>query len=923
MTYKKKLIEVALPLEAINEASAKEKSIRHGHPSTLHLWWARRPLAACRAVLFASLVDDPSSLPEEFPTEKSQKKERKRLFGIIAKLVKWENINNKDVLDKAKKEILKSTDGNPPPVLDPFCGGGSIPLEAQRLGLEAYGSDLNPVAVIITKALIEIPPKFAGRPPVNPVDGLPDERWQRAAGLAADVRYYGKWMREEAKKRIGHLYPKVKLPKELGGKDANVVAWIWTRTAKCPNPGCGAEMPLASTFWLSKKKNQESWIKPVIDKKERTVVFEVESGGGGPPDPPKVGRGGRFRCLVCDSIAEESYLREKGHAGEIGTRALCAVAKVDRKRVFLPPGEIVSPTIDRPDFTWLKQTISNNPRWFSPPGFGFPTFHDLFTSRQLILLSTFCDLVGEARQKVIADGIDGGLDNEFGGQDDKRETLASYADAVATYLGFGVSRLSDIQNSLCMWENTKTQIRHCFTRQALPMLWDFAEAGAFSDAAGDFATSLGSLCKCIEKFPASPNGYTRQLDARTAIDGMPGAVISTDPPYYDNIGYADLSDFFYVWLRRSLAKMYPQVFSTLLTPKSEELIASPFRHEGDKAKAEEFFEQGLADSFLQIYGKQNQSFPMTLFYAFKQAESKGNGDTVSTGWETMLEGLMASGFAITGTWPMRSELSNRPVARGTNALASSIVLACRPRPDGAPITTRRDFLTELRHDLPTAIGNLQQGNIAPVDLAQAVIGPGMAVFSKYVKVIESDGNPMTVHSALSLINQVKDDVLEEASSDWDAYTRWALDWFKSAGMDESPFGDAETLATARAISVSGVQEAGIIKSRAGKVRLLKRSELQQDWDPAADKRLTVWEVTQYLIRALDTGGEREAASLAAKVGAMGEDARDLAYRLYTICERKKWAQEALAYNSLVVAWPEITRQAGKVPVEGKQTGMEI
>ncbi len=891
---KKKLIEVALPLEAINKESAREKSIRHGHPSTLHLWWARRPLAACRAVLFASLVDDPSSLPEQFPTEADQDKERQRLFRLIEKLVLWENSNNRAVLDEAHTEILKSTGGNPPPIYDPFCGGGSIPLEAQRLGLEAHGSDLNPVAVLITKALIEIPPKFAGQPPVNPAAKAKMSgkgMWTGARGLADDVRYYGEWMRDRAFERIGHLYPKVRLPKEQGGGDANVIAWLWARTVQCPNPACGARMPLVRSFGLSAKEGNEAWVVPLVDHAAKSVRFQIKTGAGALPEGTK--QRGRSRCLICENTISDAALREQATAFGMAPLLMAVVVETKQGRQYLPPEASSEVLQEKPEALWLDQPLPDNPRWFSPPGYGLPNFKDLFTARQLVALTTFSDLVPEARGQAIMDGA-----------------TAERADAIATYLGFGVSRLSDICNANCVWETKKTQVRNCFGRQAIAMVWDYAEPNVFAMGAGDFGISLGSLVKV---FAAMPDGIPGQVNQRDATQGqLEGRwLFSTDPPYYDNIGYADLSDFFYLWLRRTIGPIYPEICSTLLVPKKQELVATPYRFNGSRSKAQQFFEDGFGKAFSKMRPAQHPDFPLTVYYAFKQTESdeagneSGHAPMVSTGWETMLEGLLLQDYQVTATWPMRTELVTALKAK-VGALASCILLACRPRPEHAPITTRKDFLSSLKKELPHALRNLQKGNIAPVDLAQAAIGPGMAVFSRYKKVLETDGSPMRVRTALALINQGLDEVLSELESEFDPDTRWALAWFEQHQFDEGLYGEAEVLATAKALSISHLAETGLLHSRAGKVRLLRREELPEDWDPSTVSRLTVWEVTQHLIRSLDQKGEQETANLKAKIGGMAEIARDLAYRLYTLCERKGWAEEAGYYNSLVVAWPSLS-----------------
>jgi putative DNA methylase len=914
----KKLIEVALPLEAINVASAREKSIRHGHPSTLHLWWARRPLAACRAVLFASLVDDPSSRTDLFPTEAEQDAERQRLFGIIERLVQWENSNNPEVLAEARAEILKSTDGNPPPILDPFCGGGSIPLEAQRLGLEAHGSDLNPVAVLITKALIEIPPKFAGQSPINPEarKGLAHSgAWSGATGLADDVRYYGKWMREEAEKRIGHLYPKAKLPDEMGGGEATVIAWIWARTVKCPNPACGCQMPLVRSFALSTKVCKQAWVEPAVDRTLNTISYTIKTGAGTPREGT-VGRKGAV-CLCCNTPVPLDHIRIEGKAKRIRVQLMALVAEWQRGRIYLPPNseqeEIAASAI--PEWT-PESELPKNPRDFKTPNYGMNTHADLFTNRQLVALSTFSELVGEARSRVRADAFHTLQGNEPGSG---ASLLDAYTDAVATYLGLAVSRLSDACNALCSWSPGGTQSTHLFTRQAIPMRWDFSEANVFAGAAGDFGVSLHNLCKALLSTPALGRGRVQNIDATELSQEKSSPVVSTDPPYYDNIGYADLSDFFYVWLRRALGSVYPALFGTILVPKAQELVATPYRFGGSRDKASAFFEEGLGCVFAGICRFVNTTYPMTVYYAFKQSETEDDGDedtgdtsavTASTGWETFLQGLIDAGFQVTATWPMRTERTARSLAIGTNALASSIVLACRPRLPDALTSTRREFVNALRRELEDALLKMMHGNVAPVDLAQATIGPGMAVYSRYSKVIETDGKPLRVRAALQIINQELDTILAATEGEYDGDTRFCLAWFEQFGLNSGAFGEADVLARAKDTAVQALADTGLLEAKAGKVRLLKRDEYPIDWTPKAGDRTPVWECTQQLVRALfDQGSEGTAARIVAALGSKAEPARDLAYRLYSLCERKGWAQEALAYNSLVIAWPEITKLA--------------
>ena len=1210
---RKKLIEVALPLEAINKESAREKSIRHGHPSTLHLWWARRPLAACRAVLFAQLVDDPESDPAYRHADGSLDEERAglkraQLFNLIEELVKWENSNDPRILHAARAEIARCVasrlieqgklqketiiyagvrgqksgdrtkaeasgdrdsdsclltsvslaEGQPhpkgplsgefrtaweliihghgdlesldnrttrlcppgvvnhflatyaPPVLDPFAGGGSIPLEAQRLGLRAHASDLNPVPVLINKALIEIPPRFAGLPPVNPEDRrqetadsqnrldsdtasclLTPDSWSGAAGLAADVRYYGQWMRDRAEERIGHLYPKVTITKEMAngsagvppassspkgrqdgcaprpdlkpyvGQELTVIAWLWARTVRCQNPACGRRMPMLRSFWLSKKKGKKAWADPILDHDAGTVTFKVRHKG---EPPEETSNRTMARCLFCGDTMKKAELRKTASEHGMQEIPLAVVCEGNRGRVYLDSTYAHVPEVDAPTAPEIDQLITDDKRWFSPPQYGLPSFRDLFTSRQLTALVTFSDLVGEARAKVLADATapapghpfaarshpshpprdentpprdennpprdessalrdeNTALRDENGAPRDENSPLRdenspprhadnpqrhannpqrhanspprhadnperhadtaprhannaqmgenitqkasneavraasngptdeaapqppqpttttttraddprplaqggtgpqAYADAIATYLGMGLSRLSDATSSLVRWKPSMDQAIGTFGRQALPMVWDFAESNPFNHAAGDLETTLGTMIRVLERMHSGKQGNVEQKSAADSQGLQANPIVSTDPPYYDNIGYADLSDFFYVWLRRSLHDVYPDLLSTLLTPKAEEMIASPYRHEGSKAKAAAFFEEGLGSAIEQWRQHGCPDYPTTIFYAFKQAETDTHG-TASTGWETFLDGVINHGFAITGTWPMRTELSNRMVGSGTNALASSVVLACVPREADAPLATRRELLTALQRELPGAMRLLQSGNIAPVDLAQAAIGPGMAVFSRYAKVLESDGEAMTVRTALTLINQTLDEVLAEQEGEFDADTRWAVAWFEQYGVKEGEYGVAETLSKAKNTSVAGLAEAGVVSARGGKVKLVAREDLPGDWDPTTDSRATCWEATQHLIRRLQEEGEQSAAELLARLGGdFGEKARDLAYRLYVVSERKGWAHEALAYNAVVIAWGEIAKLArsatrGESPVQ--------
>ncbi len=900
---KRKLIEVALPLEVINRESAREKSIRHGHPSTLHLWWARRPLAAARAVLFAQLVDDPSARPEEFPTEELQRKERDRLHHLIERLVVWENIRDEKLLREAHEEILKSTNGNPPPILDPFAGGGTIPLEAQRLGLEAHASDLNPVAVLINKALIEIPPKFRDQRPVYP--GLADSEirdWKGAEGLAADVRAYGAWMRDEAEKRIGHLYPKATLP---DGSKATVIAWIWARTVTCPNPACGIEMPLVRSWWLGKKKDKEAYVVPEVvpdptHSSGQRVAFTIGHDLYVAPtkdnDGTVSGRTGAV-CIACDAIANMPYLRAEGKAHRIGAQMMAVVAEGNRQRIYLDPTDehIKAAKVDHLLDT-VVGSLGRDPRAITAPNYGMTEFADLFTNRQLTALTTFSDLVSGARERVLAGG-----------------GTEAYADAVATYLGIGVSRYTNYLSAMGRWrpDAGKEQVGDMFGRQAIPMVWDFAEAYPFSNSAGGWIPAFQFIPKSLEFLPRTGEGEVRQADA--ASRGYSSLLISTDPPYYDNIGYSDLSDFFYVWLRRSLRSIHPGLLATMLVPKAEELVANPYRH-GGKEGAHKFFENGFRDVFAHARETALSDYPIAVWYAFKQSEADADGEA-STGWETLLEGMIQSGWAITATWPSRSELGNRMRSIDSNALASSIVLSLRPRPEGAPTTDRRGFIAALEAELPDALRKLQQGQIAPVDLPQAAIGPGMAVFSRYSAVLEPDGKKMTVRSALARINEILDAVLAEQEGDFDAVSRFAIAWYRQHGYGVGKFGDADNLARARNTSVDVMDREAILTSRAGNVQVIKPADLSWDYDVLKDSHPSNWEVLHHLIRVLESDGIAPAGDFLQKAlsrpdGAVEADLiKELAHLLFRIAEANGWTKDALSFNSLVTSWPEILEVA--------------
>jgi putative DNA methylase len=948
MSYKKKLIEVALPLEAINAASAREKSIRHGHPSTLHLWWARRPLAAARAVIFAQMVDDPSGHPDLFPTEFAQKKERGRLFKIIEELVKWENTTNEEVLQKARDAIWQSwrytcaeNADHPrakelfdrhvlPAFHDPFAGGGALPLEAQRLGLESYASDLNPVAVLINKAMIEIPPRFAGKPPVNPDvkkrADLAGRVWKGAQGLAEDVRYYGQWMRDEAEKRIGHLYPKIEVTAEMVnerpdlkpylGQQLSVIAWLWARTVKSPNPAfANVDVPLASTFMLSTKAGKEAYVEPVIEGGSYRFTVKV-----GKPKNSEASKKGtklaraNFVCLMSGTPISGDYIKTEAMAGRMGSRMIAIAVDGGRGRFYIAPTTEQEEATRHAQPNWVPDIeISGTTQYLGIKPYGMEQFAELFTARQLVALATFSDLVSEARKKVSLDAQKAGLSVDGKQLDEGGNNANAYADAVSVYLACACDYAANYWSSLAT--PADGFIRGTYAMQALQMSWDYAEAPPFGSTSGNWLAGIEWIAKAMSSLPARPRGQVIQSNAATQ-DISASKIVSTDPPYYDNVPYADLSDYFYVWLRRTLRATFPSLFATLAVPKAEELVAFAYRHRNGKLGAEAFFLNGMTDAMRRLSERSHPAFPVTIYYAFKQSESNDNEGTTNTGWDTFLAAIIEAGFAITGTWPMRTEREARNRSIDSNALASSIVLVCRPRSANAPTATRRDFHNALKTELPAALAYLQASNIAPVDLAQAAIGPGMAVYTRYGKVLNAEGQAVSVRAALAMINAEVEDFLSGQDSDFDADTRWAITWFDQRGFATGPAGEAILLSTAKGTALNGLEQAGIVESGRGEVRLLKPSELPADWDPTTDTRLTVWEMVHHLVRVLEAGGESAAAALVAKVGSQAEITRELCYRLYTLCEKKKRANDAMAYNGLVQSWPEIVRLAREVPRAG-------
>lgn len=904
---KKKLIEVSLPLEAINAAAEHEKSVpRRGHPSTMHLYWAPRPLAAARAVLFAQLVDDPSSRPGEFPTVESQDSERKRLHRILEDLAQWENTQNSDLIERARMEIARSNEGVPLTFLDPFAGGGAIPLEAQRLGLVAAASDLNPVAVLKNKGLIEIPPRFGEREPVHPSAERRTTRWERSAGLAEDVRRYGEWMSSEARKRIGHLYPPVVTAE---GTEHTVVGWIWARTVANPNPANPMHVPLARTWWLSKKRGREAYIVPRV--RGGNVVFDIARDNRGPETDGSVGRDKGGAVSVADGTPLTwEYIRAEASAGRMGTQLMAVVAEGRRSRLYLPADatHVEAADVPVPGDLPLGEIPEGGPASRNVALYGFEKFTDLFSPRQLTAMCTFSDLVSQAREQVIRDAIESGMEEGValaaGGSG-----AVAYGDAVATYLAFAVSKLADWSSTLCSWITQIEGVRDTFSRQALPMVWDYVEINPFSNSVGNFGAHVEWVAAGVDAMPADATNPGKVSQEDAALRDYTASVISTDPPYYDNIGYSDLSDFFYVWLRRSLAAVHPSLFATVLTPKSDELVANPARH-GGKAGAAKFFIDGFNKVFARMRAGAIGDVPLTVYYAYKQQDVRDTG-TSSTGWHTLLAGLIDGGWAITATWPLRSERAGRMLSFGTNALASSIVIACRPRPADAPATTRRGFVAALRSELPDALRNMISGDVAPVDLAQAAIGPGISVFSRYSRVREADGSDMSVRDALLLINLTLDEVIGEQESDFDPETRFAVKWYRQYGWSQESSGIADQLARSSDTTIGALERGGIFEAKGGKAQLLSPTRLDGAWNPEADERVSVWEATVRLAAVMaKDGADKVAALLPGVQTKVSLDAvKELGFLLFHEAEKKRDTRDAILFNGLIGAWGDLTEQA--------------
>lgn len=929
-TYRRKLIEVDLPLDAINAESRKDASLAHGHPSTLHKWWARRPLATCRAVLFASMVDDPEDCQEEFASKEEQDRERTRLHSLISELVKWETTietrpENKSLLEQARWEIVRSVARShkeaPPnrqnaqevlkylkekamPIYDPFCGGGSIPLEAHRLGLQAIGGDLNPVAVLITKAMIELPCQFKGHPPINPkadqmgmtvTTGRKSKKmpWRGNAGLADDLRYYGRWIREKAWERIGHLYPSVKLP---SGREVTPVTWLWARTVPCNNPACGIQMPLLSTLQLQKNQSEEHWIKPTLDSESERISWKVQEGKGNIDVSSTASKKGGL-CIACGTPVKSRYIRDQFKAGNMEYQMVAIVASDEKKRLYLTPSKKDIDAASEATPAWRPPTrlpeIST--KAISLRSYGWTHWHNAFTERQLLTLTTFSDLVSESRNLLTVDGAS-----------------TEYADVVVTYLAFAISRVADSGCSFAVWESSGNKIAAAFSRQGLGMVWDFPEANPFSNGTQNWMGQIKWIAKVIERLPEEVNqGFAHQFDASEEIYPSKGPIIVTDPPYYDSVFYSDTSDFFYTWLRPILRDTYPSLFASIVTPKNEEMIANPYRFDDHRAR----FEDQMTKTLKLIRERCSDDFPSSIFYAYKQQERADESEG-STEWEAMLNAVVGAGFRIVSTWPMRTE-NPKGLKSRRNALASSVVLVCRPRPEDAPTASRREFLNTLEIEMPTALDHLtHEGHIAPVDLAQAAIGPGMQVYSRYSRVETISGEEVTVKEALAAINQAIANYDERQEGELDPPTRFCLEWLKQRGFEEGPYWEAEILARAKDVAVEDElrDTHGLVIAQAGNVQLRPPEYFSGNRLPSAGY-MTAWEGCFRMAWNLDheEGSIQGAADTARRMGSDAESVERLARILYNHFDRIRDSRRAVLFNNLVTTWDAIQAEMSNPP----------
>ena len=781
------------------------------------------------------------------------------------------------------------------------------------MGLNSIGSDLNPIAVVIGKACIEIAPKFAGR---NPVHGGIKKKLEYTGndGLAEDVAFYGNEIHEQAKKELVTVYPKVKFKKKTN-ETSEVIGWIWTRTVPSPDPAFqGVQVPISSTFALCTREGREAWLELQTNKEKREYHFNVRYGNG---PSFEIARGGtkqgsraNFFCIFSRAAITPEYIRSQGRNGKIGEKLIAIIVRDKDGVNYLPSNSMHEKAAFGFDPVW-RPKLEMDRKMMRTPLYGFKRFDQIFTNRQLFSLNFFMKILKEKRQRIYKDAIKSGFRKTGKKLDEGGVDADAYADAVMVYLALCFSKLLNYGNSIVKWNLTNQNAAQLFSQQRISMSWDFFEFNPIGNLM-NFSLVANAIAKSIRELPYKICGNEFHLNAINGIQKINFDVVNTDPPYYDNIGYADLSDFFYVWQRQILKDIFPNLFGFLSTPKTEEIVALSHRH-ASKPDAEDFFLTQMKFFFEGLVNKSSNNFPSVIYYAFKQREIKEE-EITSVGWAAFLQAMIDSGLQVVATWPVRTERQARLVGFGKNALANSVVLVCRKREVDAPTISRAEFTRLLNRELPAALKELQTANIAPADIPQSSIGPGMGIFSRYKNVLEADDTPMKVKIALQLINQELGKFLEGAVGEFDADTRFAITWFEQNGYQKGDFGTANNIALARGIAVDSVKHAGIVESSAGKVRILQRDELLKNWEPATDTHLTIWECLQHLVRTLENEGEAVAALLIKKLGSeKAESVKDLAYCLHNICSNKRSdAREAAAYNALIAVWAELTRMAATI-----------
>lgn len=887
---KSKLIEVALPLDEINAACKAYKDRKVGTIRNIHKWFAAMPLPAWRALLFAALIDDPET-----------DNQRIYLLDVIKRLVaNGADLPDVDTLEEAKALLCKQFPDGLPAVMDPFCGGGSTLVEAQRLGLSTVASDLNPVPVLISRTLTDLLPKVMGQAPIaltaetaasNELFPMSSSAPIAFAGLNADVSKYSQRVVARARASLASRYT------SFAGEAP--IAWLWARTTKCPNPACGLETFLMTSLWICKKKGDLAWFVPQVTKGE--IVLEVVSRqkSGEPPLSPKSGRGAVFRCLSCDGTLTEDWIIERGSRHEIGERLVCVVAETTNGRIYRAPsdseiraGAEVPDVVDFPDVP-----LPDIPRWFSGPRFGFTTQQDLYTPRQRLVLATFADLIAEVYSEVIEDG---------GSRD--------WAAAVTTLMGLALGKMAQANSRQVRWNTAVSgapKAEPAFGQNDMPMLWDFVETYPFGSSVGSFLGIIKDQARAA-RYVVKGEGVAVRKDARDVAADRP-TLIATDPPYFDAIGYADLSDYFYLWHRRALRHVHPDLYMTVAVPKTGELTAVPAHHNNSASAAKSYFIEGFTQTFNALKDALGEDLPLIVVYASK--EQKG-GAGEETRWSSILSAIVAAELEITGTWPIHGATVARLIGNQTNAIASYIVMVCRPRLADAQTCSLAEFNRALRRELPPAVRDLQAASILPVDLNQAALGPGMRIYSRYRAVLDQSGAVVPVDQAIRLIDVARSEVLEEQEGDLDPESRFAVRWWETFGWAVASFDEAGKAARPLGISVEEVARVQVVTSRANKVQLLGADQLDRSWTPSDDVRPTAWKAVHHLAdRLIDGGGELEAAQLMAVLGKLQESSRALVYRLHDIAAKKGRKADQERYNALINSWTELVRLASG------QTGM--